>query len=99
MNQERIFKVLLGPHVSEKATVLADGKNQFVFKVETTATKLEIKKAVEQLFSVKVKAVSTLNVKGKTKRTVRGLGKRNDWKKAAYVSLQPGQDIDFASAE
>ncbi|MBA6421378.1 50S ribosomal protein L23 [Pseudomonas neustonica] len=98
MNQERIFKVLLGPHVSEKATVLADGKNQFVFKVETTATKLEIKKAVEQLFSVKVKAVSTLNVKGKTKRTVRGLGKRSDWKKA-YVSLQPGQDIDFASAE
>ena len=98
MNQERIFKVLLGPHVSEKATVLADGKNQFVFKVETTATKLEIKKAVEQLFNVKVKAVSTLNVKGKTKRTVRGLGKRNDWKKA-YVSLQPGQDIDFASAE
>ena len=98
MNQERIFKVLLGPHVSEKATVLADGKNQFVFKVETTATKLEIKKAVEQLFSVKVKAVSTLNVKGKTKRTVRGLGKRNDWKKA-YVSLQPGQDIDFASAD
>ena len=98
MNQERIFKVLLGPHVSEKATVLADGKNQFVFKVETTATKLEIKKAVEQLFNVKVKAVSTLNVKGKTKRTVRGLGKRSDWKKA-YVSLQPGQDIDFASAE
>ncbi|GGE55470.1 50S ribosomal protein L23 [Halopseudomonas oceani] len=98
MNQERIFKVLLGPHVSEKATVLADSQNQFVFKVDTTATKLEIKKAVEQLFNVKVKAVSTLNVKGKTKRTVRGLGKRNDWKKA-YVSLQPGQDIDFASAE
>ncbi|WP_150305956.1 50S ribosomal protein L23 [Pseudomonas saliphila] len=98
MNQERIFKVLLGPHVSEKATVLADSKNQFVFKVENTATKLEIKKAVEQLFSVKVKTVSTLNVKGKTKRTVRGLGKRNDWKKA-YVSLESGQDIDFASAE
>ncbi|PKM27174.1 MAG: 50S ribosomal protein L23, partial [Gammaproteobacteria bacterium HGW-Gammaproteobacteria-11] len=55
-------------------------------------------KAVEQLFSVKVKTVATLNVKGKTKRTVRGLGKRNDWKKA-YVSLQPGQDIDFASAD
>jgi len=48
MNQERIFKVLLGPHVSEKATVLADSRNQFVFKVDTTATKLEIKKAVEQ---------------------------------------------------
>ncbi len=98
MNQERIFKVLLGPHVSEKATGLAESKDQIVFKVETTATKLEIKKAVEQLFNVKVESVSTLNVKGKTKRTVRGLGKRTDWKKA-YVSLQPGQDIDFASAE
>ncbi len=98
MNQERIFKVLLGPHVSEKATGLAETKSQIVFKVDTTATKLEIKKAVEQLFNVKVEKVSTLNVKGKTKRTVRGLGKRNDWKKA-YVSLQPGQDIDFASAE
>ena len=98
MNQERIFKVLLGPHVSEKATGLAEKHGQIVFKVDTTATKLEIKKAVEQLFNVKVESVSTLNVKGKTKRTVRGLGKRNDWKKA-YVSLQPGQDIDFASAE
>ena len=98
MNQERIFKVLLGPHVSEKATNLAETKNQIVFKVDTTATKLEIKQAVEQLFNVKVESVSTLNVKGKTKRTVRGLGKRNDWKKA-YVSLQAGQDIDFASAE
>lgn len=98
MNQERIFKVLLGPHVSEKATDLAEKHGQIVFKVDTTATKLEIKKAVEQLFNVKVDKVSTLNVKGKTKRTVRGLGKRNDWKKA-YVSLQPGQDIDFASAE
>ena len=98
MNEERIFKVLLGPHVSEKATNLAETNGQIVFKVDTTATKLEIKKAVEQLFNVKVEKVSTLNVNGKTKRTVRGLGKRNDWKKA-YVSLQPGQDIDFASAE
>lgn len=78
--------------------MLAETHSQIVFKVDTTATKLEIKKAVEQLFNVKVDSVSTLNVKGKTKRTVRGLGKRNDWKKA-YVSLQPGQDIDFASAE
>ena len=54
MNQERIFKVLLGPHVSEKATVLAESNSQNVFKVDTTATKLEIKKAVEQLFNVKV---------------------------------------------
>ncbi len=97
MNQERVFKVLVGPHISEKASVLADGKSQFVFKVATDATKLEIKKAVEGLFSVKVAGVRTVNVQGKTKRTARGLGKRNDWKKA-YVSLQPGQDLDFTSS-
>ena len=94
MNQERVFKVLVGPHISEKASVLADGKSQFVFKVAVDATKLEIKKAVESLFGVKVRRVTILNVQGKTKRTVRGLGKRNDWKKA-YVSLKPGQEINF----
>ena len=97
MNQERVFKVLLGPHISEKATGLADGKSQFVFKVATDATKLEIKKAVESLFGVKVRRVTTLNVQGKTKRTVRGLGKRNDWKKA-YVSLAAGQELDLEAA-
>ncbi|MDC6684678.1 50S ribosomal protein L23, partial [Leclercia adecarboxylata] len=81
----------------EKATVLADSKKQFVFKVATDATKLEIKKAVESLFDVKVAAVNTLNVQGKTKRTARGLGKRNDWKKA-YIALQPGQDLDFSGS-
>ena len=97
MNQERVFKVLVGPHISEKASVLAEGKSQFVFKVAVDATKLEIKKAVESLFSVKVDEVRTVNVQGKTKRTARGLGKRNDWKKA-YVSLQAGQDLDFTSS-
>ena len=97
MNQERVFKVLVGPHISEKASVLADGKSQFVFKVAVDATKLEIKKAVESLFSVKVDEVRTVNVQGKTKRTARGLGKRNDWKKA-YVSLQAGQDLDFTGS-
>ena len=97
MNQERVFKVLLGPHISEKATMLAASQKQFVFKGATDATKLEIKKAVEQLFEVKVRSVSTLNVQGKTKRTARGLGKRNDWKKA-YIALQPGQDLDFSSS-
>ncbi|RRJ82203.1 50S ribosomal protein L23 [Aestuariirhabdus litorea] len=97
MNQERVFQVLQGPHISEKATILAEAKGQYVFKVAKDATKLEIKKAVEQLFEVKVKSVATVNVKGKTKRTVRGMGKRSDWKKA-YVSLEQGQDIDFANA-
>jgi len=52
MNQERVFKVLLGPHISEKATTLADGKSQFVFKVATDATKLEIKKKRLRFFSM-----------------------------------------------
>ena len=98
MNQERTYKVLLGPHISEKATVVAEEHGQYVFKVAKDATKLEIKKAVEQLFEVSVKAVRTAVVKGKTKRTRFGMGKRSDWKKA-YVSLEQGQEIDFADAE
>lgn len=98
MNQERIYKVLLGPHISEKATVVGEEHNQVVFKVAKDATKPEIKKAVEQLFDVSVKAVRTAVVKGKTKRTRFGMGQRSDWKKA-YVSLEQGQEIDFADAE
>jgi len=98
MNQERIYKVLLGPVISEKAAMAGDAANQVVFKVTTCATKAEIKAAVEQLFEVKVEGVRVLNVKGKTKRTRHGMGKRSDWKKA-YVRLEQGQDIDFAVAE
>ncbi|MFY0642791.1 50S ribosomal protein L23 [Bermanella sp. WJH001] len=98
MNQERIYKVLLGPHISEKATVVADKSGQFVFRVAPDATKPEIKTAVEQLFEVKVRSVQVLNIKGKTKRTARGVGKRNDVRKA-YVSLADGHDIDFADVE
>ena len=98
MNQERIYKVLVGPHVSEKATIVAEKNGQYVFQVAPDANKLEIKKAVESLFEVKVKSVQVLNQKGKTKRTIRGMGKRNDVRKA-YVSLVDGQDIDFADAE
>lgn len=98
MNQERIFQVLVAPHVSEKAALLADARNQYVFKVATNATKLEIKKSVEQLFKVKVEAVQTLKVKGKAKRNRYGMSTKPTWKKA-YVRLAQGQDIDFAAAE
>jgi large subunit ribosomal protein L23 len=98
MNQERIYQVLLAPHVTEKSTLAADNARQFVFKVAKTANKAEIKSAVEQLFNVKVQAVTTLNVKGKQKMFGRKAGKRSDWKKA-YVSLQEGFDIDFQAAE
>jgi len=95
---ERIYKVLLGPHISEKATIVAEGNGQYVFRVTGDATKPEIKQAIEAVFEVKVESVRTLNHKGKTKRTVRGLGKRKDVKKA-YVRLAEGQDIDFMVAE
>ena len=98
MTQERTYKVLVGPHISEKATIVAEKNGQYVFQVAPDANKLEIKRAVESLFEVKVKSVQVLNQKGKTKRTVRGMGKRNDVRKA-YVSLVDGQDIDFADAE
>lgn len=97
MNRERIFKVLLGPHISEKSTATADGGNQVVLKVATDANKREIKAAVEQLFEVKVIGVRVANVKGKIKRTRHGIGQRSDWKKA-YVSLAAGQEIDFGIA-
>ena len=98
MNQERLLTVLEGPHISEKATIVADGNGQYVFKVASDATKLEIKKAVEAMFSVTVETVRTLNQKGKTKRTKFGMGKRKGVKKA-YVRLAAGQEIDFLNQE
>lgn len=98
MNQERIYQVLLAPHVSEKGTMLAEEHRQHVFKVATDATKSEVKVAVEELFKVKVEKVRILNMKGKTKRFGGRLGKRSDLRKA-YVTLESGNDIDFAGAK
>lgn len=98
MNQERLLKILLAPHVSEKANRLSEQHNQVVFKVVRDATKPEIKGAVEMLFSVKVKGVTVVNVKGKRKRFGAMQGQRSDWKKA-YVSLEAGHEIDFLVAE
>lgn len=94
MNAERIMQVLRVPHISEKATVVADERNQVVFKVASDASKTEIKKAVETMFKVKVTDVTTLNVKAKAKRMRGRVGYRSGWKKA-YVSLAKGEEIDF----
>lgn len=98
MNQERLYKVILGPVVSEKAAILTEASNQVVFKVASDAAKPEIKAAIEKLFEVKVVDVRTSNVKGKTKRTRYGVGRRSDWKKA-YVRLEEGQNLELLSAE
>lgn len=97
MNPERVFAVLQGPHISEKSTLAADKANQYVFRVATDATRLEIKKAVEQLFKVEVTGVQVANVKGKVKYNRYGASRRPSWKKA-YVRLASGQEIDFAVA-
>lgn len=94
MNFERLHQIILAPVISEKATRVAEKRNQAVFKVARDAQKPEIKEAVEKLFSVKVTSIQTLNVKGKTKRFGQSVGKRSDWKKA-YVTLAEGQEIDF----
>lgn len=97
MNTERMYKILLGAHISEKATVIADEANQFTFKVARDATKGEIKEAVETIYKVPVRGVTVVNVKGKVKRSVRGVSNKPNWKKA-YVRVEDGHDIDFAAA-
>ena len=96
-NEARIMGILRAPVVSEKATMLGEKTNTVVFKVLPDAKKNEIKTAVETVFNVKVQSVRTLNMQGKTRRTVRGMGRRSDWKKA-YVTLMPDQNIDLAAA-
>lgn len=98
MNNARLYQVLKAPVFSEKSQRLGDALGVQVFKVDTNATKREIKKAVELMFEgVEVIKVNTLNVKGKTKRFGRTVGRRQDYKKA-YVTLKAGQDVQMADA-
>jgi len=97
-NEERLLNILLAPQISEKATFVAEKNEQVIFRVVNDATKLEVKAAVEKLFSVTVDSVNISNVKGKQKRFGRSIGCRQDWKKA-YVCLAAGQEINFAASE
>jgi large subunit ribosomal protein L23 len=94
VNQERLFTVLIEPHISEKVSILGDAANQYAFKVARDAKKSEIKEAVEQLFSVSVEKVTTANMKGKAKRNASGVTRKKNWKKA-YVTVQAGQALDY----
>lgn len=96
--QERHMSVILGPHISEKATNAAESARQVVFRVRADATKTEIRQAVEMLFDVKVDGVTVVNVRGKAKRFGMNMGRRSNWRKA-YVRLAEGNDIDFLGAE
>ena len=93
-NDHRLLQALLAPVVSEKATLVAEKNEQVVFEVARDANKGEVKAAVELLFKVEVESVQILNQKGKQKRFGRFMGRRDHVKKA-YVSLKPGQEINF----
>ena len=95
ISKERMYQTVLSPLVTEKATALSE-RNQVVFKVALDATKPQIKAAVEGLFGVKVLAVNTMVMKGKTKRFRGREGRRSDWKKA-MVRLAEGQSIDLTT--
>ena len=93
-DEGRLMQVLIAPVISEKATMVAEKSNAVTFKVMRDATKPEIKAAVELLFKVTVESVQIAVVKGKKKKFGRFMGARKNWKKA-YVSLMPGQEINF----
>jgi len=95
MKEVDLYDVIRSPVVTEKATIVSES-DQVIFNVSMTATKFEIKQAVESLFEVSVLSVNTLVRKGKVKRFKGKVGKRNDTKKA-FVRLAEGQTIDFTS--
>ena len=89
-----LYETIVGPLLTEKGTMLKEKDNKVLFRVAKKANKIEIKKAVEEIFKVKVDSVTTMICKGKTKRMGRYEGKRPDWKKA-IVTLKEGEKLDF----
>ena len=85
-----LHDVLCAPLITEKGSVLRDTENLYLFRVAKSANKIQIKKAVEAIFKVKVDSVRTVRVHGKVKRVGRRVGRRPDWKKA-YVKLKAGE--------
>jgi len=94
VNREQLMSVLIAPHVTEKTSLAMQNHNQYTFRVRRDATKTDIRKAVELMFDVKVAGVQVVNEPGKQRRFGRIAGRTQDWKKA-YVSLTPGQTIDY----
>lgn len=93
-DEGRLMNVLVAPIVSEKATMVGEKSNAVTFKVLQDATKPEIKAAVELMFKVEVQGVSVANIKGKTKRFGKSVGRRDHVRKA-YVTLKAGQELNL----
>jgi large subunit ribosomal protein L23 len=94
VNREQLMSVLIAPHVTEKTSLAMQNHNQYTFRVRRDASKTDIRKAIELMFDVKVAGVQVVNEPGKARRFGRSVGRTQDWKKA-YVSLSPGQTIDY----
>ena len=88
------YDIIRKPLITEKTTIQKEVANQVTFEVDRRANRVEIRRAIEQLFNVRVSQVRTMQIKGKHKRRGRIIGKRRDWKKA-IVTLMPGERIDF----
>ncbi len=88
------YDLIRRPLITEKTNIQKESYNQITFEVDRNANRVEIKKAIQDVFNVKVASVKTMQVKGKTKQRGRIVGKRRDWKKA-IVKLMPGERIDF----
>ena len=88
------YDVIRRPIITEKTNIQKDQANQVTFEVDPRANRIEIKRAVEKIFNVKVADARTMHVTGKIKRRGRVVGKRRDWKKA-IVTLMPGERIEF----
>ncbi len=91
---EDAYRIVRRPLITEKSTLQKEMHNQLAFEVDRRANKIEIKKAVERIFKVRVKDVRTMNYRGKQKRLGRTVGRKPHWKKA-IVTLQPGEKIEF----
>jgi large subunit ribosomal protein L23 len=89
-----IYQVIKEPHITEKGTQQKQLANQICFEVHKRANKIEIRRAVETLFKVKVVDVKTMNILGKKRRVGKNMGKKPDWKKA-IVTLAKGENVDF----
>ena len=95
MAEKELYNTIVRPLLTERSTILKEKFNQYLFEAHLTATKPDIKKAIEALFKVNVEAVRTMVVRGKFRRFGKGGGMKADWKKA-FVTLKAGQKIDFA---
>jgi large subunit ribosomal protein L23 len=88
------YDIVKRPLITEKTSIQKEDYNQMTFEVDRNANRVEIKRAIENIFNVNVAVVRTMQVKGKTKRRGQIVGKRRNWKKAV-VKLMPGERIDF----